>query len=75
MGEQPEREQKIYPTSVRIVVHAMVSDGDVIGFLEGLKGSLKEMLKADVIKDVQLVEENVKIILPWNALKKELGMK
>lgn len=66
-------ERKTRLQSIRVVVHAMTDD--TVQFYSQLQDAAKSMMKAGVVKDIQLVEENIRVLIPWNKLRKELGMK
>lgn len=67
-----EKDRKEYPASLRVVVHAVTTDP--IGFYTEIKAALKEIMKKDErLKDVRMVEENVRVLLNWGRLKKEIS--
>lgn len=73
MAEQEAKEKKPYPQSVRVVFHAMTDSA--IQFYDALERAAREMVKTGVVKDVQLVDESIRVLLPWNKLRKELNLK
>ena len=66
-------ERKIRLQSIRVVVHAMTDD--TVQFYQQLQDAAKSMMRAGVVKDIQLVEESIRVLIPWNKLRKELGIK
>lgn len=66
-------ERKVRLQSIRVVVHAMTDD--TVAFYDQLNDAAKSMMKAGIVKDIQLVEESIRVLIPWNKLRKELGIK
>lgn len=69
------QEPKRYTTSVRITVHAIVSPGQVIDFYNEMEGFAEMLVNTGLVKDLQLIEEQVRRLVSWGETQKRIKKK